>query len=327
VWILPRRPSEETALHLSSGRDLYSFYALEEKSEAYIAYLYLKHIDHFMKHVYEMLGLPARELPDTVGETVDDILRGHLANIAEAAGDLSTNIYHGKIVTLRDAIQLVTQKDPLALPAPSERVLPFKIARDVILEHPEAIAIGTCACRRVAREPCLPLPAEVCMMVGEPWVSFITEHNGRMFRRCSQGEAVEVLQAAHERGEVHAAYFKKEMKGRFYAICNCCDCCCIGMRMWNMLDGAVPFLAPSGYSMTVSDDCTGCGLCAEPDGCPFRAIRMSDDGTRALIDAARCMGCGACERTCAAGALVLRRDPTKGDPLDVEALTRELRAT
>lgn len=313
-------------MHLSSGRDLYSFYALEEKSDAYIAYLYLKHIDHFMKHVYAMLGLPARELPDSVGETVDDILRGHLAHIAEAAPQLSTNIYHGKVVTLRDAIQLVSQRAPLALPAPSERVLPFKVARDVILEHPEAIAIGTCACRRVAKEPCLPPPAEVCMMVGEPWVSFITEHNPRMFRRASQGEAVEALHAAHERGDVHAAYFKKEMKGRFYAICNCCDCCCIGMRMWNLLEGAVPILAPSGYSMSVTEGCTGCGECAEPKGCPFHAIRMSDDGARAQIDLARCMGCGACQRTCAAGALELRRDPAKGDPLDVEALARELRA-
>jgi len=312
-------------MHLSSGRDLYNFYALEEKSDAYIAYLYLKHIDHFMKHVYEMLGLPSRELPDTVGETVDDILRGHLAHIAEAAPDLAANIYHGKVVTLRDAIQLVTQKNPLALPAPSERVLPFKLARDVLLEQPDAIALGTCACRRVAKEPCLPMPAEVCMMVGEPWVSFITEHNPKMFRRVSQTEAVEALHAAHERGDVHAAYFKKEMKGRFYAICNCCDCCCIGMRMWNMLDGAVPFLAASGYSMAVTDDCTGCGRCAEPKGCPFHAIQMNEDATRAVIDAAKCMGCGACERTCTAGALELRRDPTKGDPLDVEALTRELR--
>ncbi len=60
--------------------------------------------------------------------------------------------------------------------------------------------------------------------------------------------------------------------------------------------------------------------------CPFHAIRMNENGVRAVIDAAKCMGCTACERTCAAGALELRRDPQKGDPLDLEALARELHA-
>jgi ferredoxin len=313
-------------MHLESGRDLYSFYALEEKSDAYIAYLYLKHIDHFMKHVYATLGLPARELAEPIGETVDDILAAYVAQIAETAVSLETSIYHGKVLTLRDAVQLVSQRDPLALPPVSERVLPYKLARDVVLEHPEAIAIGTCACRRVARESCLPMPAEVCLMIGEPWVSFITEHNPGMFRRASQTEAVEAIHAAHERGEVHAAYFKKEMRGRFFALCNCCECCCIGMRMWNMLDGAVPFLAPSGYSTMVTAACNGCGACAEPGGCPFHAITMDDAAERAVVDKTKCMGCGACERTCPAGALVLERDPQRGDPLDLEELSRELRA-
>ncbi len=311
-------------MHLDSGRDLYNFYALENKSDSYIAYLYLKHVDHFMKHVYETLNLPAREIPGQVGETVDDILTAYVAQIAEAAGSLETNIYHGKVLTLKEAIKLVTQKKPLLLPPVNERVLPYKIARDVLLENPEAIAVGTCACRYVARKSCLPMPAEVCLMVGEPWVSFITEHNSRMFRRISQAEATEVLQSAHERGDCHAAYFKKEMKGRFFAICNCCDCCCVGVRMWNMLEGAVPYLAPSGHSTTVTADCTGCGACAEPKGCPFHAISLDEKAGRAVIDHEKCMGCGACQRTCAAGALSLERDPAKGEPLDVEELTREL---
>jgi ferredoxin len=311
-------------MHLESARDLYNFYSLENKSDAYIAYLYLKHVDHFIRHVYETLGLEARELPDKVDGTVDDILTAYVAQIAESAPSLETNIYHGKVVTLKDAVQLVTQKHPLALPPVSERVLPFKIARDVVLEHPESIAVGTCACRKVAAHACLPMPAEVCLMVGEPWVSFITEHNPQMFRRIGQSEAVEVLHAAHERGDVHAAYFKKEMRGRFFAICNCCDCCCIGMRMWNMLEGAVPFLAPSGYRMSVGEACTGCGACAADDGCPFHAMRMDVSG-RAVVDGDKCMGCGACERTCAAGALKLERAPDRGEPLDLEELGRELR--
>jgi NAD-dependent dihydropyrimidine dehydrogenase PreA subunit len=313
-------------MHLQSAHDLYNFYALEEKTDSYIAQLYLKHLDHFMKHVYQTLSLPYRELPDSVGDTVDDILTAYVAQIAEAAGSLETNIYHGKVVTLKDAIQLVTQKDPMALPPVNEQVLPFKIARDVILEHPEAIALGTCACRKVAKNPCLPMPAEVCIIVGEPWVSYITDYNPNMFRRVSQTETVEALHAAHERGDVHAAYFKKEMKGRFFALCNCCECCCIGMRMWNMLEGAVPYLAASGYAMSVTEDCTGCGVCAEEKGCPFHAISMDEENERAVINHDRCMGCGACERTCDANALKLGLDPSKGEPLDIEALSRDLKS-
>jgi NAD-dependent dihydropyrimidine dehydrogenase PreA subunit len=195
----------------------------------------------------------------------------------------------------------------------------------VILEHPEAIALGTCACRKVAQNPCLPMPAEVCIIVGEPWASFITDYNPNMFRRVSQTETVEALHAAHERGDVHAAYFKKEMKGRFFALCNCCECCCIGMRMWNMLEGAVPYLAASGYAMSVTEECTGCGVCAEEKGCPFHAISMDEENERAVINHDRCMGCGACERTCDADALKLALDPSKGEPLDIEALSRDLR--
>jgi hypothetical protein len=72
-------------MHLDSGRDLYSFYALENKSDSYIAYLYLKHLDHFMKHVYETLNLPAREVPGEVGETVDDILTAYVAQTPMSA--------------------------------------------------------------------------------------------------------------------------------------------------------------------------------------------------------------------------------------------------
>jgi ferredoxin len=312
-------------MHLSSAHDLFGFYSLENKSDLYLAYLYLKHMDHFLQHVFRGLGLPFRALPEQLGETVDDLLTAYVAHIAEAAPSLETNIYHGKILTLRDAVQLVTQRDPLALPPVSDRVLPYRIARDVILEHPQAIAVGTCPCRRVSPTPCLPPPQEVCLILGEPFASFIAEHNPQ-FRKIEQREAVEVLQAAHERGNVHAGYFKKEMGGRLFALCNCCSCCCVGVRMWNLLDGAVPFLAPSGYVSVVGPECDGCGACAA-GRCPFRALRIDEAAGRAMVDTRKCMGCGACERGCPAGALRLERDPAKGEPLDVEELTRKMATT
>jgi ferredoxin len=138
----------------------------------------------------------------------------------------------------------------------------------------------------------------------------------------TQSQAVEVLQAAAERGDVHTGYFKKEMAGRLFAICNCCDCCCVGVRMWNMVEGALPILASSGYVSSVGTTCDGCGACAADGACPFRALGLDEAGTRAVVRRDKCMGCGVCERLCPQGALKLVREPSKGDPLDVDAILR-----
>lgn len=143
-----------------------------------------------------------------------------------------------------------------------------------------------------------------------------------MFRKVSQNEAVKILEFAHEKGFVHTAYFKKEMVNRFMAICNCCSCCCVGIRMWNLLEGAVPIMAPSGYVSQVSDDCNGCGDCV--DACHFKAISFDTGGERAVVNLAKCMGCGVCEDVCPIGAISLRKEPSKGEPLDLEELMVKL---
>jgi ferredoxin len=41
---------------------------------------------------------------------------------------------------------------------------------------------------------------------------------------------------------------------------------------------------------------------------------------RSVIDVDACMGCGVCVDKCEQGALSLARDPSKGEPLEIEAL-------
>lgn len=89
--------------------------------------------------------------------------------------------------------------------------------------------------------------------------------------------------------------------------------------MWNLMGGALPLLAPSGYVCEVTDDCNGCGVCAE-NVCSFHAISMDGDGEKAIINFEKCMGCGVCETSCPVDALHLRREPAKGDPLDLDEL-------
>jgi len=111
-----------------------------------------------------------------------------------------------------------------------------------------------------------------------------------------------------------AHYYKDAMLGRFYAICNCCSCCCGAMQAHQ---NGTPMLASSGYVAQVDDGlCAACGSCA--DYCQFAAISV-DDGF-AHIDAAACMGCGVCVAHCPQEAISLLRDPVKGEPLEIQEL-------
>jgi ferredoxin len=300
-----------------SAERLWEVYPPEDKNSFFHAYLYMKYIDHFIHHAFEASGLPTRERTEfPADESVDELLKMAVQQIGEAAGSLETNIYHGKVVKLKEAIQLVTQKQDLTLITP-ETVIPFKIAKDIILKNPGSIAVGECPCRAVSQNPCLPM--DVCLFVGDPGASFIADHNPK-YHKIGQDEAVSILRAEHDRGHVHCAYFKREMANRFFSICNCCSCCCVGVQMWNLLGGTIPILAGSGYLAGVSELCNGCGECV--DACNFKAISLTDNGQVASVDAAKCMGCGVCEDSCPVGAIRVEPEPSKGEPLDLESLLR-----
>jgi heterodisulfide reductase subunit A-like polyferredoxin len=75
---------------------------------------------------------------------------------------------------------------------------------------------------------------------------------------------------------------KDAIMGRFYAISNCCSCCCGAMEAQR---NGTPMIASSGYVAQVDDkSCAGCGECA--DGCQFGAISV-DNGVF-CIDGVAC---------------------------------------
>jgi len=305
-------------MHHEITRALYDAFPLERKGDFFEAYLYLKYTEHFVKHGFRASGLTARELPD-LDEGIEEMLQALNQHIGDAAMSADTSLYHGKVMKLQDAIKLVTQKEDVNL-SPPERVVPFKLARDIVLQNPHSIVVGTCPCRSVSLKSCLPPPMEVCLFFGDPWASFMDEQNPK-YHKISQEEAVKVLEFCHEKGFVHTAYFEHAAGYRLDALCNCCSCCCTGIKMWNLMEGALPLLAPSGYVSEVSDECNGCGSCAE-NTCHFQAISLDEDGQKAVINLQKCMGCGVCVDVCPVGAVSLRREPSKGDPLDIEELKR-----
>jgi ferredoxin len=307
-------------MHNKLSQALLEMFPPEDRGDFYHTYLYLKYLDHFMHHAHQLTGSPSKAPDYELSDDVHEMLEAAAQGVAETAGSRETSTYHAKVVKLKDALQLVTQKENISLDPP-ETVIPYKQARQIILQNPDSIAVGECACRASLEDPCLsPDEMDICLFVGDPHASFIGEYN-RKFRKISQEQAVEVLENAHSKGFVHCAFFKKDVGRRFMAICNCCSCCCEGMKAWNAFGGAIPLLAPSGYVAEIGEDCNQCEVCV--DACGFNAISMDEKTQTVVIDEDKCMGCGVCEGACLLEVISLRREKSKGEPLDLQELVSQ----
>ncbi len=217
--------------------------------------------------------------------------------------------YHGKVLPTELARRIITLDHEIKR-TDLEKIIPYPTARDIVLKGPPKVVVLDCPCRHARENPCQ--PTDVCMVVGSG--AFTLEHLPNRSRRITQQEALDLLQAEHERGHVHTAYFKDACDNRFYAICNCCACCCGGLEA--MVKHGVPMVASSGYVAQVDESvCIACGDCVS--ACPFEA--MSLNGT-SVVEWEKCMGCGVCEGQCEMEGITLVLDERKGIPLDVQEI-------
>lgn len=230
----------------------------------------------------------------------------------ESNGKISfADTYHGKVMPLESVKQLVLVNEDIRLPD-LEQVIPYKRARAIILQNPDHIVVLECPCRSARPNPCLPL--DVCLVIGEPFASLVIQHHPKRARWITQDEAAQILQEEDERGHVHHAFFKDAMLDRFYAICNCCACCCGAMQAHQ---SGSTMLASSGFICQVDEAlCIGCESCLEY--CQFGALLLING--YAHVDIAACMGCGICQDKCEQGALSLVREVSKGAPLEIHTL-------
>ncbi|KAH3746059.1 4Fe-4S ferredoxin [Pelomyxa schiedti] len=247
--------------------------------------------------------------------------------------------YHGKTLTHEDAKALVTHESAICHDL-GEKIIPYEIARSLVLEGPPKIAVAQCPCRASRQHHCEPV--DVCMLLGT-FVD-VAAKLGKPTKRLSTQEAIELLDAEHARGHVHSVWFKDAVNGQAFALCNCCKCCCAGIEL--MINHGATNIISSGYVATRTDShprndhsqmdkdgesenhsdqkqnqkCIGCGVCAK--ACPFGAISISaqDKAKGAQVDSQKCLGCGVCVSKCPRKCLSLTRDPTKPPPLDVTNL-------
>jgi ferredoxin len=223
----------------------------------------------------------------------------------------TADTYHGKVMPFESARQLIRIDENVEV-ANLEHIIPFQHARDIVLKNPDHLVVLDCPCRASRAEPCEPL--DVCLIVGEPFASLVIEHHPQRSRWITADEADKILADEHARGHVHHAYFKDAMLDRFYAICNCCSCCCGAMQA---VRNGSPMIISSGYVCRVNYDlCIECESCV--GSCHFNALSMQDN--RIFIDESECMGCGVCVSLCDQSALSLELDPTKPAPLEIQEL-------
>ncbi len=219
--------------------------------------------------------------------------------------------YHGKVIPLQTAKELISIKQNIKVDD-LEKVIPYQLARSLIIDHPESLVALDCPCRVARENPCLPL--DVCLIVGEPFASFTLEHHPTQSRAINREEAIAILEAEEARGHVHHAFFKEAVLQRFYAICNCCQCCCGAMQAHG---SGTPMLASSGYTARVDETlCIGCGVC-EPY-CQFDAIEITNELNHINMNA--CMGCGICVSHCEQNAVELELAPSKGQPFEMNRI-------
>ncbi|MHB9099467.1 MAG: ATP-binding protein [Syntrophales bacterium] len=251
--------------------------------------------------------------------TVIGLMRDHIIPRLTIRGkEKFADGFHFKVLTNEHARAIISINQDIPR-LDLEQIIPYSQARTLVLKAPLDIIVYECACRHTRTNHCN--PTQVCMMIGKSVTNFILKYHPETSRRITEAEALALLKAEHERGHVHTAWFKDVIGGRFYALCNCCKCCCFGIEA--MTAHGVPMAVSSGYVASVDAGiCNACGICE--DACPFDAVSM--DGT-AHIHWDKCMGCGVCKGQCRSGALSLVRDERKGIPLDVRLLVKETDVT
>jgi hypothetical protein len=94
-----------------------------------------------------------------------------------------------------------------------------------IIDISERVALGPCTCRELYRNCDNAIDTEI--MLGLNDNVFVAERP-QDYREISKQEAKEILRECHERGLIHTIIKCRE---DFFAICNCCSCCCVPLRL------------------------------------------------------------------------------------------------
>ena len=106
----------------------------------------------------------------------------------------------------------------------SALVLTGEEAKQVI-DRAQNIAVGDCTCRKVFGNCDNPIRTDLVVGAG---YDFFTEFRSDEFSQISKDEAKDIIDECSARNLVQCII---ECRGKYYAICNCCTCCCVPLRL------------------------------------------------------------------------------------------------
>ena len=190
---------------------------------------------------------------------------------------------------------------------PPDMVLPSRVVEYFIEKARYHWIMNFCICRESLQ--CTEYPIELgCLFLGEAAMKIRPD----LGRKVTRKEALEHVKKCREAGLVHligrnkldAMWLNVRPGEKLMTICNCCPCCCL----WKMLpdldsDIGIKVTKMPGVSISITDHCTGCGICV--DSCFVRAITIKNG--KAVISQ-ECRGCGRCIETCPHAAISISID-------------------
>jgi hypothetical protein len=94
-----------------------------------------------------------------------------------------------------------------------------------IVDTAASVALGPCSCRQEFHNCQQPVMSEIVLGNGS---SEVYASRTKDFHTISRDEAKEVLRRAHQQ---HLTHSIMRCGDHFYALCNCCNCCCVPTRL------------------------------------------------------------------------------------------------